>query len=53
MIQFGDDLLFTSAIFDQMPIPASVEEACLVGLYSAFFNEMARGPSLLRRERYA
>jgi len=50
MIEFGDDLLYTSSIFDQMPLPASNEEASWVGLYSAIVDKIARHHPSLPKE---
>jgi hypothetical protein len=39
LIQAGDNLVYTSSMFDH--IPPSPQEVCWVSLYTQFFNEMA------------
>jgi len=39
LIRAGDDLMYTSSMFDH--IPPSPQEVCWVSLYTQFFNEMA------------
>jgi hypothetical protein len=39
LIAAGDDLVYTSALFDS--IPANYDEVCWRGIYEAFFDELA------------
>jgi len=40
LIRAGDDLMYTSSMFDQIP-PSVSQQVCWVSLYTQFFNEMA------------
>ena len=39
IIEAGDDMAFTSSLFDS--IPANHDEVCWLGIYEGFFNELA------------
>ncbi|RHZ52475.1 hypothetical protein CDV55_102082 [Aspergillus turcosus] len=47
IVQLGEDMLYTSEVFDQLQL-RHPKEAPWVSLYSAIFDEMARGPPLLQ-----